>query len=104
MKTAKEISSETIPVLIVGGSLVGLSASLFLSWYGIPSLLVERHPGTAIHPRVASLTAHTMEIFRSVGIEAAIRQVEPPFSRNSNVPLVESLVGQEFDRFMEDMS
>ncbi len=35
---------ETPPVLIVRGSLIGLSMSLFLSWQGIPSLVVERHP------------------------------------------------------------
>lgn len=95
---------ETTPVLIVGGSLVGLSASLFLGRQGIASLLIERHPGTSVHPRVASLTARTLEIFRSVGAEAGIRQVEPPFSMDSRVPLAESLVGQEFDNLMEDMS
>jgi putative polyketide hydroxylase len=95
---------ETTPVLVVGGSLVGLCMSLFLSRQGIDSLLVERHPGTAIHPRVAGLTARTMEIFRAVGAESAIRQVEPVFSLDSKVPLVESLVGQEFDNLMEDFS
>jgi putative polyketide hydroxylase len=95
---------ETTPVLIVGGSLVGLSMSLFLSRQGIRSLLVERHPGIAIHPRLASMTARSMEIFRSAGAEAAIRQVEPPFSLDSNVPLVETLVGQELDHLMDDMS
>jgi putative polyketide hydroxylase len=78
--------------------------SLFLSRQGIDSLLVERHPGTAIHPRVAGLTARTMEIFRAVGAESAIRQVEPGFSLDSKVPLVDSLVGQEFDNLMEDFS
>ncbi|MGI8553692.1 MAG: FAD-dependent monooxygenase [Dehalococcoidia bacterium] len=95
---------EMTPVLIVGGSLIGLSTSLFLSRQGIASLLVERHASTAIHPRVASLTARTMEIFRAAEAESAIRQIEPPFSSDSNVPLVESLVGQEFDHLMEDMS
>lgn len=95
---------ETAPVLIVGGSLVGLSTALFLGRQGIASVLVERHPGTAIHPRVASLTARTMEIFRSVGAEAAIRQVEPPFSTDSRVPLAESLVGEEVDNLQEDFS
>lgn len=92
----------TIPVLIVGGSLIGLTMSLFLSRQGIDSILVERHPGTAIHPRVASLTARTMEIFRTVGAESAIRKVEPLFSMDSNVPMGESLVGQQFDNLMED--
>ncbi len=59
---------EITQVLIVGGGIVGLSTSLFLSWRGISSLLVERHPGTAIHPRIPALAQPTMEMFRSVGI------------------------------------
>ena len=88
---------ETTPVLIVGGGLVGLSTSLFLSWHHIPSLLVERHPGTAIHPRAVGMTPRTMELFRSVGVVEAIRKVESPFPEESNVLLVESLTGQVFD-------
>jgi FAD binding domain len=30
-------------VLIVGGSLVGLSAATFLAWHGVPTLSIERH-------------------------------------------------------------
>ena len=40
-----------IPVLISGGGPVGLSASLFLSQHGVRSLMVERHPSTAITPK-----------------------------------------------------
>ena len=36
---------EEVPVLIVGGSLVGLSASVFLGVHGVEHLVVERHPG-----------------------------------------------------------
>lgn len=95
---------ETAPVLVVGGSLVGLTISLFLARQGIKPLVVERHPGTAIHPRVSSLTARTMEIFRSAGIEEEIRREEPPFPREFGVMFVESLAGQMFDNLMEDMS
>ncbi|MDR9857455.1 FAD-dependent monooxygenase [Paenibacillus sp. VCA1] len=95
---------ETVPVLVVGGSLVGLSISLFLARQGIKPLVVERHPGTAIHPRVSSLTARTMEIFRAAGIEKEIRREEPPFPRDFGVMFVESLAGQMFDNLMEDMS
>ncbi len=95
---------ETTPVLIVGGGLVGLSMSLFLAGRGISSLLVERHPGTAIHPRALGFSPRTMELFRGVGIEEAIHQVEPPIPQDSNIPLVESLVGQEFDVLEEDIS
>jgi len=104
--TLKSTSSydETTRVLIVGGGLVGLSTSLFLSWHGISSLLVERHPGTAIHPRAPGFTPRTMELFRSVGIENAIRQAEPPVILAGKTLLVESLVGQEFDSYLEDIS
>ena len=94
---------ETTQVLIVGGGIVGLSTSLFLSWRGISSLLVERHPGTAIHPRIPGLAQPTMEMFRSVGIEEAIHQVEAPFYMSGNLLMVESLVGQEFDVLQEDV-
>ncbi|WP_213581100.1 FAD-dependent monooxygenase [Paenibacillus sp. J2TS4] len=98
------LSDETVPVLVVGGSLVGLSFSLFLARQGIKPLVVERHPGTAIHPRVSSLTARTMEIYRMAGIEEDIRREEPPFPREFGVMFVESLAGQMFDNLMEDMS
>ena len=41
-------ANEDVPVLIVGGSLVGLAAALFLRWHGVDVLTVERHAGTAI--------------------------------------------------------
>ncbi len=94
---------ETTQVLIVGGGIVGLSTALFLSWRGISSLLVERHPGTAIHPRIPALGQPTMELFRHVGIEEAIHEVEARLSMSGNVLLAESLVGQEFDVLQEDV-
>ncbi|MCH5584884.1 FAD-dependent monooxygenase [Shimazuella sp. AN120528] len=104
----KPISSvqydEKVPVLIVGGSLVGLSLSLLLAKQGVTSMVVERHPNTAIHPRVAGLTARTLEIFRSLGIEDDIRNVEPPFSKDSKVFQAESLVGQVSNETIEEMS
>ena len=61
-----------IPVLISGGGPVGLSASLFLSQHGVRSLLVERHPSTAITPKARGINARTMEVFRQSGIDAAV--------------------------------
>jgi 2-polyprenyl-6-methoxyphenol hydroxylase-like FAD-dependent oxidoreductase len=58
-----------VPVLVVGGNLVGLSSALFQGHYGARSLVVERHRGTAIHPRAAQISQRTMEIFRAMGIE-----------------------------------
>ena len=63
-----------VPVLITGGSLVGMSTALLLGYHGIGSLTVERHRGTAIHPRAAMINQRTMEIFRSVGLEQTVRE------------------------------
>src|SRR6266568_8693418 len=54
-----------VPVLIVGGSLVGLSTAMLLAWHGIESLTVERHPSTAISPRAGHFNLRTLEILRS---------------------------------------
>ena len=63
-----------IPVLISGGGPVGLTASLLLSQHRVRSLLVERHPSTALTPKARGINARTMELFRQCGIEAAVRQ------------------------------
>ena len=63
-----------IPVLVVGAGPTGLSASLLLSRHGVESLTVERHPGTSIYPRATGINARTMEVFRSLGVEAEVRR------------------------------
>ncbi|MHB8595624.1 MAG: FAD-dependent monooxygenase [Ktedonobacteraceae bacterium] len=93
---------ETTPVLIVGGSLVGLSTSLFLSWHGIPSLLVERHAGISPHPRAFNFNERTMELFRSVGVEDAVRSKAPLHFQKSSILHAESLVGQELGSISQD--
>ncbi|MEO8096373.1 MAG: FAD-dependent monooxygenase [Acidobacteriota bacterium] len=84
-----------VPVLIVGGSLVGLSTALLLGHYGVPSLVVEHHRGTAIHPRAAQISQRTMEIFRTVGIEQTIRKTsEQQFVQDGAIVAVETLAGE----------
>jgi putative polyketide hydroxylase len=85
---------EHVPVLIVGGSLVGLSASMFLSWHGVSSLLVERHAGISPHGRAGAFNARTMEIFRTVGIQDAIHGVVPSIQVGGMLR-AESLAGKE---------
>lgn len=60
-------------VLIVGGSLNGLSAAVLLAHRGVPCIVVERHPGTSIQYKFRGISPRSMEIYRSVGIEAEIR-------------------------------
>ena len=79
---------EQIPVLVVGGSLVGLTASVLLGRHGVPHILIERHRGTAIHPRAAAFHQRTLEIFRSAGLEEAVEQAaEREFVQNWPAPV-----------------
>ncbi|CAG7647944.1 4-methyl-5-nitrocatechol 5-monooxygenase [Paenibacillus solanacearum] len=64
---------QQIPVLIVGGGLVGLSTALFLSHQNIDYRLIERHKGTSIHPKARGINTRSMELFRPFQIEEQIR-------------------------------
>jgi 2-polyprenyl-6-methoxyphenol hydroxylase-like FAD-dependent oxidoreductase len=79
------------PILIVGGSLVGLSTSLFLGWHGVPHILIDKHPGSSPHPRAMGFTETTMEHYWAVGIADQIPQV-PAGTRLRRVS-VDSLAG-----------
>ena len=48
--TTSSQESRHVPVLVAGGSLVGLTTSALLADHGVPHVLVESHHGTAIHP------------------------------------------------------
>src|SRR5215467_3079530 len=89
---------QSVPVLIVGGGPVGLTASLLLSRRGIRSLLVERHPGTAIHPKARGINARTMEVFRQQGIEADVRKAGLPPDRTGFIVWARTLAGEEIER------
>lgn len=87
-----------VPVLIVGGGPVGLTASLLLSQQGVRSLLVERHPSTAILPKARGINARTMEMYRQMGLEAAIREAGLSPEHTGFIVWTESLAGREIER------
>ena len=91
-----------VPVLIVGGEIVGLSASLFFSHLGIRSLLVERHSGTSIHPRSRGFNARTMELYRELGLDGVVRDVGSDLSLSQGIlrgsTLVEVTAPRKRDR------
>ena len=60
-------------VLVVGGGLVGLAASMFMAQQGLRVWVVERHAATSSHPKLRGVSARTMELYRSAGIEEVIR-------------------------------
>jgi putative polyketide hydroxylase len=88
--------TESAPVLIVGGSLVGLSAAVFLAWRGVPAVLVEKHGGSSLHPRAIGYTTRTLELFRAAGVEV------PESTHASGPPRrarVECLAGEWFEEY-----
>ena len=94
-----------IPVLIVGGSLVGLSTALLLGHHGIRALAVEHHRGTAIHPRAAQISQRTMEVFRTVGVEQIVREKsDEQFVQDGAILAVESLAGAEIERYIANLN
>jgi len=86
---------DRVPVLIVGGSLVGLSASLFLGRLGIGHRLVERHAGTSHHPRGRGNNVRTMELYRNAGVEQAIRDAASVLAENHGILQAGSLTGDD---------
>src|SRR6202140_5969235 len=87
-----------VPVLISGGGPVGLAASLLLSRHGVRSLLVERHPSTALTPKARRINARTMETFRQCSIDSAIRDAGLQEGRLGLIVWAEPLAGREIER------
>ena len=99
------MESDDVPVLIAGGSLVGLSTAVFLGLHGVRSLVVERHPGTAIHPRAALVNQRSIELYRSAGIEDEIIEASGhEFVQNGAIVSVESLGGREIDWYFRNIN
>jgi 2-polyprenyl-6-methoxyphenol hydroxylase-like FAD-dependent oxidoreductase len=97
--------SDDADVLIVGGSLVGLSTALFLRLHGVSCLAVERHTSTAIHPRAGHFQLRTVEILRSAGLEPAVRRKgEEQYHPNGGINNVESLAGREIASYFANLN
>ncbi|MCP3819632.1 FAD-dependent monooxygenase [Streptomyces sp. A3M-1-3] len=94
---------DRVPVLIVGGSLVGLSASLFLGRLGVRHLLVEKHEDTSIHPRGRGNNVRTMELYRTAGAEQAIREAASVLADNHGILQAPSLTGDEQEWLFKDI-
>ena len=84
-------ADDRVPVLIAGGSLVGLSTALFLARLGLGHLLVERHAQTSHHPRGRGNNLRTMELFRTAGVEPVILEAASLLAHNHGILQVETL-------------
>ena len=96
---------EEVPVLIVGGSLVGLTTAMLLGHHGVPSLSLERHAGTAIHPRAGHFQLRTLEILRQVGLDERVRAKSlEMYSATGGIISVESLAGREHAVYVAELN
>ncbi|HEY4608279.1 MAG TPA: FAD-dependent monooxygenase, partial [Ilumatobacteraceae bacterium] len=105
MSTTDPAAGVDVPVLVIGGSLVGLATSMFLAQHGIDVLSVEKHHGTAIHPRAGYFQLRTIELMRVAGIEdrvraAALELYEPDGALNA----VETLAGREIANYIPNIN
>src|SRR5919199_3192315 len=96
---------QDVPVLIVGGSLVGLTTAMLLGHHGVPSLSVERHAGTAIHPRAGHFQLGTTEMLRQMGLEERVRAKSlETYSATGGIIAVESLAGQQLATYVHELN
>jgi putative polyketide hydroxylase len=65
---------EETPVLIAGAGPAGLVAAATLARNGVGSLVVDSRPAPSRLPRANSINMAAMELFRSWGLEAEIRE------------------------------
>src|SRR3954447_13539664 len=94
-----------VPVLIVGGSLVGLTTAMLLGHHGVASLSVERHAGTAIHPRAGHFQLRTMEVLRQMGLEERVRaKSAETYSTTGGIIAVESLAGEQLGTYVHELN
>src|SRR5262245_44807164 len=99
------MADEEVPVLIVGGSLVGLTTAMLLGYHGVPSLSVERHAGTAIHPRAGHFQLGTTEMLRQLGLEERVRTKSlETYSAKGGIIAVESLAGRELATYVRELN
>ena len=65
-------------VLIIGGGVVGMSASMILQAMGVDAQLYTYYPGTSPHPKSHILNQRSMEIFDEFGLAEKIYAVSTP--------------------------
>jgi len=71
---SNDAAGDELPVVIAGGGMVGLCAAAFLAQRGVRSATIDRLKESSPLPRAAFFHMRTLEMFRSLGIEDAVRE------------------------------
>ncbi|MCC5576684.1 FAD-dependent monooxygenase [Microtetraspora sp. AC03309] len=91
------------PVLIVGAGLAGLSTAVFLGIHGVPSVVVERHPGLSTQPKARGQMPTTMEALATAGIADRFTHAAPPGGDRSVIVIAETVTGPVLKDFVLEM-
>ena len=94
------MNTVTTDVLIVGAGPSGLAMAALLAREGIDAITVTKCGGTAHSPRAHITNQRTMEVFRDLGMEAAITRVATPNDLMGNNVWATSFAGQEIARLL----
>ena len=87
---------DTTQVLIIGAGLAGSSAALFLAQQGIDVTLVEKHPGTSLHPKAAGQYPRTMQLMHIGGVDGEILAASHGMQGGLTIKIAESVRGKVF--------
>ncbi|GDY30828.1 FAD-dependent monooxygenase [Gandjariella thermophila] len=96
------MSESSPPVVVVGAGLAGLSTAMFLGLHGVPSLVVERHPGTSTQPKARGQFPNTMEALRVAGVAERVRKAGPAPDADFAISIVRSLTGPVIKTIMAE--
>ncbi|KIW82184.1 hypothetical protein Z517_05211 [Fonsecaea pedrosoi CBS 271.37] len=88
----------SVPVLIVGAGPAGATTALLLGRYGIPSIVISRHRGTANTPRAHIFNQRAMEVLRDAGTEGVVKDVASTREQIAHVTWLHTLSGEEYGR------
>ncbi len=82
-------------VLIVGAGPAGLVTAIALGRLGVPTLVIEKRSTMSPFPRATGISLRSMELFRSWGLEPAIRagEIDVGFDSWTGGPLATSFDG-----------
>ena len=85
--------AETVPVLVVGAGPGGLSTAVFLGLYGVPALVVERHPSTSTAVKATGQYPHTMEALAIAGAAETVRERGRAYRSDFHMVVAKTLAG-----------
>jgi 2-polyprenyl-6-methoxyphenol hydroxylase-like FAD-dependent oxidoreductase len=82
-------------VVIVGGGPTGLALAHCLGAWGVRTVLLEQESAPPAHPRATLVNVRTMEIFRLLGLAAAVRRAGVPLESSARITWAATLAGPE---------